>query len=114
MQIQLYVARDDAITEPAQALIEEAVAAAALEGPELETIEVASDDEARALRCLGSPTIRVDGLDIEYGEREPPETTVGERYYSTPEGWGRLPTAGMIGFAIREAQSRLAAGGERG
>ena len=47
---------------------------------------------------------------IEYGEREPPETTHGERYYSTPEGWGRLPTAGMVAFAIREARARLGGG----
>ena len=111
MRIQLYIAREDAIAEPARGVIDEAVAAAALAAAAIETIEVANDDEARDLRCLGSPTIRVDGLDIEYGEREPPETTVSERYYSTPEGWGRLPTAGMIGFAIREAQARLAAGG---
>ena len=110
MRIDLYVARGDAIAEDAIAVIEEASAAAGLADATVETIEVASDDEARALRCLGSPTIRVEGLDIEYGEREPPETTHGERYYSTPEGWGRLPTAGMVAFAMREARARLGGG----
>jgi hypothetical protein len=112
MHIKLYVARDDAITDSALAMIDEAVASVGLGAVDINIIVVASDDEARDLRCLGSPTIRVDGFDIEYGEREPPETTIGERYYSTSEGWGRLPTAGMVSFAIREAQARLAAGSE--
>ena len=110
MRIDLYVARGDAIAAEAIAVIGEGASAAGLGDAAVETIEVASDDEARALRCLGSPTIRVEGLDIEYGEREPPETTHGERWYSTPEGWSRLPTAGQIAFAIREARARLGGG----
>ena len=113
MRIELFVARGDPIAEAARAVIGEAAAAAGAAGTieAVETIEIASGDEARDRRCLGSPTIRVEGLDVEYGEREPPETTAGERWYSTPEGWRRLPTAGMVGFAIREARARLAGGG---
>ena len=110
MRIELFVARDDPIAAEARALIGEAAAACG-GGETVATIGIASDDEARARRCLGSPTIRVEGLDVEYGEREPPETTAGERWYSTPEGWRRLPTAGMVGYAIREARARLAGGG---
>ncbi len=110
MRIDLYIARGDAIAEDALTVIAEGASTAGLDDAAIETIEVSSDDEARALRCLGSPTIRVEGLDIEYGEREPPETTSGERYYSTPEGWSRLPTAGMVAFAIREARARLGGG----
>ena len=114
MRIELFVARGDPIAGAARAVIGEAAAAAGDAGTigPVETIEIASADEARARRCLGSPTIRVEGLDVEYGEREPPETSDGERWYSTPEGWRRLPTAGMVGFAIREARARLAGGGE--
>ena len=82
MKIDLYVARGDAIAEDALTVIAEGSAAAGLDDAAIETIEVSSDDEA----------------------------TSGERYYSTPEGWNRLPTAGMVAFAIREARARLGGG----
>jgi hypothetical protein len=107
MKIDLYVAVDDPLTAEAQSLIDAAVKDAGVSDPQVETRVVASQDEAKAVRCLGSPTIRIEGLDVEYGEREPPETTNGERYYSTPEGWQRLPTVGMIVFAINEIRAGL-------
>ena len=110
VKIVLYVATDEPLTADARALIDEAVQQAGVADPEVETRVVTSMDDAKSVRCLGSPTIRIEGLDIEYGEREPPETTSGERYYSTPEGWHRLPTAGMVAFAIREARARLGGG----
>ena len=48
------------------------------------------------------------GFDVEYAEREPPETTAGARYYSLPEGWKRVPERGMVVFAMKEAQARAA------
>lgn len=110
MRIELYVANEETLADEARALIDAATAEAAIADVEVSIRVVRSDDEARDLRCLGSPTIRVDGRDVEYGEREPPETTAGARYYSTPEGWQRMPTQGMIAFALKEAQARLGAG----
>jgi hypothetical protein len=45
---------------------------------------IRDDEEAIAARCIASPTIRVDGLDVEYMEREPEERSAGLRYFSTP------------------------------
>ncbi|KAA0232189.1 hypothetical protein EDM76_10115, partial [bacterium] len=45
--------------------------------------EVQDSEDAKHKRCLGSPTIRVEGIDVEYGEREPEEFTSGTRYYNT-------------------------------
>ena len=41
---------------------------------EVEEVEVRDQDEAERLRFLGSPSVRVDGLDIE------PETTARESF----------------------------------
>lgn len=107
MKIDLYVTNEDPLTTEALALIAAAVAEAGVADPQVETRVVTSMDDAKAVGCLGSPTIRVEGLDVEYGEREPPETTIGERYYSTTEGWQRLPSVGMIVFAINEVRSGM-------
>ncbi len=107
VKIDLYIANDDPVTAEAQALIEAAAAEAGVADLEVETRVVTSTDDAKAVRCLGSPTIRIEGRDVEYGEREPPETTIGERYYSTTEGWQRLPTMGMIVFAINEVRAGM-------
>lgn len=70
--------------------------------------EVEGPEEARALRFLGSPTIRVNGIDVEYGEREPDEYQSETRYYNTPEGWRPYPHARLIANAILEQQLRTA------
>jgi hypothetical protein len=108
MRIQIYGDDREPVLEATKTLVDEAVAQAGITDAEIEVIPVRSDDEAKALRSLGAPTIRIDGFDAEYAEREPPETTFGARFYSTPEGWQRLPERGMIVFAIKEAQGRAA------
>jgi hypothetical protein len=106
MQIRLLVAERDEDVEALRALVDEALTEAGVSDAEIEVVPVRSDEEARTLRCLGSPTVRVEGYDVEYAEREPPETSMGARYYSTPSGWQRLPERGMIVFALKEAQAR--------
>ena len=108
MQIRMYMGERDQFEEQLRAMVDEALRQTGVEGAEIEVVRVKNDDEAKELRSLGSPTIRVDGFDIEYAEREPPETTSGARYYSTPAGWQRMPEPGMVVFAIKEAQQRAA------
>lgn len=108
MRIQIYGDDREPILERTRELVDEAVAQAGLTDVEIELIAIHNDDEAKAQRSLGAPTVRIDGFDAEYAEREPPETTAGARYYSTPDGWQRLPERGMIVFAIKEAQARAA------
>jgi hypothetical protein len=105
--IKLYVAEREPKLAELQQLIDAAAREAGVEAA-TEIVTVRNDDEARTLKSLGSPTIRVNGFDIEYAEREPPETTAGTRYYSTPAGWQAMPEQGMIVFAIREALARAA------
>jgi len=108
MRIQIFGDDREPVLENARTLVEEAVAQAGVPDAEIEVIPIQNDDQAKAQRSLGAPTVRIDGFDAEYAEREPPETTAGARYYSTPDGWQRLPERGMIVFAIKEAQARAA------
>lgn len=107
MQITLLIHEDEAARDEALQAIDAAIAETGVEAT-VDTITVRSDDDAKEARCLGSPTIRVNGYDVEYAEREPPETSSGERYYSTMEGWVHVPHPGMISYAIREALNREA------
>ena len=106
LQVRLLVAAREPRVAELETLVQAALAEARVADAQVETVRVSSDEEARTLRCLGSPTVRIDGYDIEYAEREPPETSAGSRFYSTPKGWQPLPEQGMIVFAIREALAR--------
>ncbi|MEX2079988.1 MAG: hypothetical protein WEC33_00085, partial [Dehalococcoidia bacterium] len=68
--------------------------------------EVESFEEAKTYPYLGSPPIREQGMDVEYGEREPEEWQTGTRYYNTPAGWKPYPHAKLVANAILEALSR--------
>ncbi len=78
-------------------------AALASEGIRAEVIEIEVEDEAGARRLgfPGSPTILVNGADIEPGARLPGEAAYACRRY--PDG---LPSEEMIRAALREAGGR--------
>ncbi len=73
---------------------------------EINYIEVQDAEDAKDKRFFGTPTIRVDGVDVEYGEREPEEYQTGTRYYNTPQGWKPFPHARLIANTILELQAR--------
>lgn len=62
-------------------------------------IEVRDEPAAKELKFFGSPTIRVNGLDIEASSRQVTETGFACRCYP-----GGLPSEDMIRAAVREAQ----------
>lgn len=66
---------------------------------EVSGIEVKDASAAKALRFFGSPTIRINGLDIETDSRTVTETGFACRRYS-----GGLPSEEMIRAALREAR----------
>lgn len=90
--------RDDA-----RALVDAAIVETSIDA-DLEVITVRTDEEARQSKVLGSPSIRVDGRDIEYGEQEPAETQPGCRYYNSPAGWMPIPEKGLLVRAIEAAR----------
>jgi hypothetical protein len=106
MRIEAYFSRSCGHRDATRQIIAEAIAEANVEGTEVAIIEVDSAEEARAKKVFGSPTVRVNGVDVEYGEREPEETSAGCRYYSTPDGWKPVPTRGMIARSLTVARGR--------
>jgi hypothetical protein len=63
-------------------------------------IQVKDAEEAKALNFFGSPTIRINGFDI-----EPEAETVFESGFACRHYVGRLPSEKMIRAALRRAQS---------
>jgi hypothetical protein len=72
----------------------------------VEMIDVASEAQARKRRFLGSPSVRVDGLDVEPGTNGSTDFTLGDRVYrSGDRGLQAWPDARWIGAALIVAQS---------
>ena len=106
MKVEVYVTRSCGHQEAARQVVDEALAEANATDVEVSVIQVDGPEEARVKRVFGSPTVRVNGLDVEYAEREPEETTAGCRYYATPDGWKPVPGRGMIVRALSVARAR--------
>jgi hypothetical protein len=65
---------------------------------EVSEIEIRDESAAKKLQFFGSPTIRVNGFDIEADSRNVKEAGVACRRYP-----GGLPSEEMIQAALREA-----------
>jgi hypothetical protein len=72
-----------------------------LGAPEVVTIRVRSEQAAQRLRFLGSPTVRIDGRDVEPGAGERSDFGLKCRVYRTPEGLAGQPTDEWIVAAAR-------------
>lgn len=66
---------------------------------EIFEIEVKDDSAVKALKFIGSPTIRINGLDIEIESRK-----IDDAGFTCRRYFGGLPSEEMIRFALREAQ----------
>lgn len=65
----------------------------------IEDVEVASGADAARLRFLGSPSVQVNGVDIDPQARERTDFSICCRLY----GASGIPPADMLARAIREA-----------
>jgi hypothetical protein len=88
--------------EPARELVEQVAAQLRVE-PAIELVEVVDPDSAADLRFLGSPTIRVDGRDVEPGADERHEFVLSCRVYSTERGLSGQPDEAWIREALTGA-----------
>jgi glutaredoxin len=68
---------------------------------EMEVIKIESYEDAIKYNFLGSPTIQINGIDIEK-ERRNDKPLFGCRFYKTKEGLKGYPTKEMIINAIDE------------
>lgn len=72
---------------PGAAALVERIAAETGVAPAVRLVEVETVEEAKRLRFLGSPTIRVDGCDIEPGADERDMFVLACRVYTTDAGY---------------------------
>ena len=106
MRIEFFYSKSTGIGKDADEALKQAVEATGVEA-EIVYTEVTDSEDARAKKCLGSPSIRVNGVDVEYGEREPDEYQAGTRYYNSPQGWKPYPHARMIANIILEQSHKV-------
>ena len=110
MRIEVYLSRSCGHGDATREIVDSALEEADADSAEVTFHQIDSPEEARARKMLGSPTIRVNGVDVEYGDREPDETSAGCRYYATPDGWKPVPATGMVVRALTVAKAREARG----
>jgi glutaredoxin len=92
--------------EATRRLVEETVNALHLHA-EIDSIRIDGEDEARRQGFLGSPTIQVDGRDIEVSRRGG-KAAFACRLYRTQNGVDGVPPRSLLVAAIREAQQGAA------
>ena len=88
--------------EYARELVERAAADLGVEA-QIELVEVPDVERAPALRFLGSPTVRVDGHDVEPGADERADFAFSCRLYRTRGGVSDLPNPIWIREALTAA-----------
>jgi len=72
---------------------------------EVVRVDVKDADEAQSLRFLGSPSVRVDGQDIEPGAELRTDFAYSCRVYRHGSGWSGLPNEDWIRAALEVRQS---------
>lgn len=87
-----------------ESLVKETVRELHIEA-DIEAIRVQDEKEARRYGFLGSPTIQVDGRDIEVGRRND-TASFACRVYKTPHGITGVPPKSLLLDALKEAQRR--------
>lgn len=88
--------------EPARALVERIAAELRVE-PRIELLEVVDVGAAIEERFLGSPTVRVDGRDVEPGADERLDFVFACRVYRSERGLAGHPDSSWISDALGEA-----------
>ena len=86
----------------ARRALEGVLASRGLDSIEVQLVRV-DDESVEAARFPGSPTIRVDGRDIEPGFRHPGSYSLSCRVYQTPSGLRGIPPIEWIERAIDAA-----------
>ncbi len=70
---------------------------------DIELRRIESIGDAVRERFLGSPTLRIDGTDVDPSAATREDYGLKCRLYKTPQGRGTLPAGGWVGDALRRA-----------
>jgi hypothetical protein len=74
--------------------------------PDIEIIEVKTDDEAEHFAFVGSPTIRIDGVDIVPIEHVGPYRLTCRTYVTEDGRFSPLPSEASMRRAVQSAKQR--------
>jgi hypothetical protein len=88
--------------EAARALVERVAAELLLE-PKIDVVNVPDAEAAAQLRFLGSPTVRVDGHDVEPGAEEREDFVFSCRVYRSERGMSGQPDVDWVRKALSKA-----------
>ena len=88
--------------EPARALVERLARELRIE-PDIEFVEVADPEAVVKLRFLGSPSVRVDGVDVEPGVEARRDFALSCRIYRSEDGVAEQPGESWVSEALAEA-----------
>jgi hypothetical protein len=72
-------------------------------GVELQERRVESVEDAKAMRFLGSPTVRVDGKDVEPDAQDRTDFGLKCRLYRSADGQSGVPPREWIALALDQA-----------
>jgi hypothetical protein len=78
---------------------------------EIEIVEVTSDEDAESYRVLGSPTVLVDGRDVDPQPSLNADFSAGDRIYRTNRGPCGWPEAEWIRDALLRAVAQTTSNG---
>ena len=77
-------------------------------GTDIELVRVEDADAAERARFLGSPTVRIDGEDVEPGADQRTDFGLKCRLFGTPNGLRGMPPDEWVLAALQRAQARRA------
>lgn len=104
MRVELLAIPGCPHSETARRVLRAEMAALGVPGPITEIV-IADEAEARAAAFPGSPTIRVDGADVEPVVGPEAPASMACRVYATGEGLQGWPSADSIRAALRAARA---------
>ncbi len=78
----------------------------------LEVVEMADDSDAEERRVLGSPTVRIEGRDVEPGSNKRTDFTIDDRVYRGERGLQSWPDERWVREALLLAASRSTTNGD--
>jgi hypothetical protein len=99
VRVEILGLEDCPYLEPTLALVERAIAETGVSA-RIELVLVTNEPQAHLKRFLGSPTVRVDGLDVEPGAGDIEDFGVGGRLYRTDRGISGWPDEEWVRDAL--------------
>ena len=112
VRIEILARRDCPNRGMARVVVERAISLSGVP-VDVQTFDVKTEAQARKWRFLGSPSVRVDGLDVEPGSSERTDFTLADRLYRCGlggvQGW---PDELWVRSALLVASAHLAPSGE--